>query len=119
MICDRFADSTRAYQGAAGGAPASLIEALEKDALDGLSPDLTLVLDLPVQAGLARAAARREGESRFEEKGEAFHQRLRDAFLQIAEAEPGRCAVVDAAASEDAVDEAVWAQVQARLGAAV
>ena len=117
VVCDRFADSPRAYQGTAGGADPALITALERHVLDGLKPDLTLVLDLPVETGLARAAARREGETRFEDKGAAFHERLREAFLQIARAEPERCAVIDAAGSADAVEAAVWAAVQARLGA--
>lgn len=96
VICDRFADSTRAYQGAAGGADPAMIRALEDHVLGGLSPDLTLVLDLPVDAGLARAQARGEGEGRFESKGRAFHEALRQAFLDIAAREPERCRVVDA-----------------------
>ena len=116
VISDRFADSTRAYQGAAGGAPNELIKALEQSVLEGLKPDLTLVLDLPAPVGLARAAARRQGETRFEDKGQAFHERLREAFLQIAQGEPGRCVVVDATVSVDAVEKAVWAAVQDRLG---
>jgi len=117
VICDRFADSTRAYQGAAGGAPIKLIEALEQSVLEGLEPDLTLVLDLPAPVGLARAAARRQGETRFEDKGLTFHERLRQAFLQIAQGEPDRCVVIDAAVSVEVVEGAVWAAVQDRLGA--
>ncbi|MBS0408679.1 MAG: dTMP kinase [Proteobacteria bacterium] len=116
VICDRFADSTRAYQGAGGGAPAALIETLEHEILGPTRPDLTLILDLPVDVGLARAAARDTGaETRFEAKGEAFHRRLRDGFLAIAEAEPQRCAVIDAALPLEAVAEAVWAAVSGRL----
>ena len=116
VVCDRFADSTRAYQGAAGGTDPELIAALEARVLGEARPDLTLVFDLPPQIGLERAQAR-GGEMRFESKGLAFHQRLREAFLAIARAEPERCAVIDATGTEDAVEAAVWAAVQARLGA--
>jgi dTMP kinase len=115
VVCDRFADSTRAYQGAAGGAAPALIQALEEHVLEGLRPDLTLVLDLPVEAGFARAGARGEAQSRFEAKGFGFHQALRDAFLGIAQAEPGRCAVIDASAPVDAVAAAIWAEVEQRV----
>jgi len=108
VLCDRFADSTRAYQGAAGGAPAELIAALEAAVLGEAQPDLTLVLDLPVEAGLARAAARGEGEGRFEAKGRAFHEALRLAFLEIAAAEPDRCTVIDAREDQASVARAVW-----------
>jgi dTMP kinase len=116
VICDRFADSTRAYQGVAGGADPALISALETFVLEEVRPDLTLVLDLPADLGLERAAVRAGVETRFESKGEAFHARLREAFLTIAAAEPQRCAVIDGAASVEAVGEAVWATVGARLG---
>jgi len=115
VVCDRFADSTRAYQGAAGGAPAALIAALEEHVLGEVRADLTLVLDLPPAAGLARGAARGGDEMRFENKGPAFHGRLREAFLAIARAEPERCVVIDATASEDVVAESVWNAVQAHL----
>ena len=115
VLCDRFADSTRAYQGAGGGAGASLIGALEAEVLQGLKPDLTLVLDLPAPAGLARALGRGGAEERFESKGLAFHERLRAAFLGIAAAEPVRCVVIDAVADEDAVEALIWAAVNARL----
>jgi len=116
VVCDRFADSTRAYQGAGGGAPQSLIAALEDEILGDVRPDLTLILDLAVEAGLARAAGRgASAETRFESKGAAFHQRLRDGFLAIAAAEPERCAVIDAGQPLDAVTVAVWSAVAARL----
>ena len=86
VVCDRFADSTRAYQGAAGGTAPELIGALERHVLEDIRPDLTLVFDLPPEAGLARAEARAGAEMRFESKGLAFHQRLRDGFLAIAAA---------------------------------
>ncbi|HEY8571435.1 dTMP kinase [Phenylobacterium sp.] len=115
VVCDRFADSTRAYQGAAGGTDPGLISALESHILEDTRPDLTLVFDLPVEVGLERAHARAGTEMRFESKGSAFHERLRDGFLAIARAEPERCAVIDATGSLEAVEQAVWAAVEARL----
>jgi len=115
VVCDRFADSTRAYQGAAGGTAPGLISALETYILEDVRPDLTLVFDLPPEVGLDRAHARAGAEMRFESKGMAFHQRLRDGFLSIARAEPDRCAVIDATAAMDAVEAAVWGAVSERL----
>ncbi len=119
VVCDRFADSTRAYQGGAGGVDPALIGALEAQILDGARPDLTLVFDLPVEVGLARAEAHAQsaghGETRFESKGLAFHERLRLAFRQIAAAEPDRCALIDASGSIEAVEAQVWAAVETRL----
>lgn len=115
VVSDRFADSTRAYQGAGGGAPASLIQTLERHVLGETRPDLTLVLDLPVEVGLERAAGRNHAETRFEAKGPAFHERLREAFLAIARVEADRCAVIDATLGVDAVESAIWAAVKARL----
>jgi dTMP kinase len=117
VLCDRFADSTRAYQGAGGGSPADLIGALETHVLGGVRPDLTLILDLPVDMGLARAAGRGGGEARFESKGLAFHTRLRACFLAIAETEPNRCIVVDATRDESTVAATVWSWVKARVAA--
>lgn len=113
VVCDRFADSTRAYQGAAGGTEPGLIAALETYVLEGVRPDLTLVLDLPVETGLARAVDRAGGETRFESKGQGFHERLREAFLAIAAAEPDRCVVIDAGGDVEAVGAAVWTAVEA------
>jgi dTMP kinase len=115
VISDRFADSTRAYQGAGGGVPAGLVAALETFMLEDTRPDLTLILDLPVDIGLERAGLRGGGEARFEAKGHAFHQRLREGFLEIARAEPNRCVVLDAAEPPEAVSDAVWSTVAARL----
>lgn len=114
VICDRFADSTRAYQGAAGGTDPALIAALEVQVLEATRPDLTVVLDLPADVGLGRAADRAGAETRFESKGAAFHARLREAFLEIAAREPERCTVIDASGSVEAVGEAIWAAVSAR-----
>jgi len=115
VVSDRFADSTRAYQGAGGGVPPGLVAALESFVLEDTRPDLTLILDLPVALGLERAGLRGGGEARFEAKGAAFHQRLRDGFLDIARAEPNRCAVLDASQAPEAVSAAVWSTVAARL----
>ena len=115
VISDRFFDSTRAYQGAGGGGPEALIAALERHVVGDDRPDLTLVLDLPVEAGLQRAGARTTLD-RIEARDLGFHQRLRSAFLQIAEDEPHRCFVIDAAPSPDAVAASIWSAVQARLG---
>ena len=116
VLCDRFADSTRAYQGAGGGAPATLITALESAVLGGLQPDLTLILDLPAEMGLARASGRGGAETRFEAKPLDFHARLRTAFLAIAEAEPERCVLIDASRDEATVAAAIWSWVKSRIG---
>ncbi|MHB8287177.1 MAG: dTMP kinase [Caulobacteraceae bacterium] len=115
VLSDRFADSTRAYQGAGGGASPEMIGMLEAMVVGDARPDLTMVFDLPVAVGLARAVARGGAEQRFERKGEAFHQRLREGFLAIAEAEPQRCRVINADDSIDGVEAAVWAAVSAYL----
>ena len=120
VVCDRFADSTRAYQGAAGGIDPHVLQALERIVVGDTRPDLTLVLDLPVETGLARAKARRGsgGVDRFEGEPQAFHEALRRAFTAIAAREPERCALIDASGSEDEVAAAVWTAVAGRLGLA-
>ncbi|MEI6441113.1 MAG: dTMP kinase [Alphaproteobacteria bacterium] len=115
VVCDRYADSTRAYQGAAGGVEPAFIAALEDHVLGDVRPDLTLIFDLDPKIGLARAVDRAGAEMRFESKGEAFHSRLRQAFLDIAEQEPQRCAVIAAQGSLEAVEALVWSAVQDRL----
>ena len=115
VISDRFFDSTRAYQGAGGGAPEGLIAALEHHVVGDDRPDLTLVLDLPIEVGLQRAGAR-TALDRIEARDESFHRRLRADFLKIAEAESHRCFVIDAAPSPDEVTASIWSAVQARLG---
>ena len=117
VLCDRFHDSTRAYQGAGGGAPEGLIMALETYCLGTVRPDVTLILDLPVAVGLARALGRGGAEARFEAKGEAFHQRLRQGFADIAAAEPNRCKLIDADRSPEAVEQTVWTLVEPALAA--
>ena len=118
VVSDRFADSTRAYQGAAGNLPPEFIASLERLTVDSNQPDLTLILDLSPEVGLKRAAERRQGRGpadRFESEGMPFHETLRQAFLDIAAAEPRRCVVVDAGRSEEAVAAAIWSAVEARL----
>jgi dTMP kinase len=117
VISDRFADSTRAYQGALGQIDPALLSSLERTALAGFAADLTLILDVPVNVGLARAAARRGAGTtdRFESEGKSFHTRLRRAYLDIAEREPQRCIVIDAGQTPDAVLEMAWAALAARL----
>jgi dTMP kinase len=119
VICDRFADSTRAYQGAAGKLDKALIDSLEKVAVGDTRPDLTLILDMPVEKSLARAAERRDvaKPDRFEGEGRGFHETLRQAFLQIAAAEPKRCVVIDADRTSEDVAKSIWASVRHRLGA--
>ena len=118
VLCDRFMDSTRAYQGAMGKAEPAMIALLEKAALRDLRPDLTLVLDLPPAIGLERAARRRGAGAyldRFEREEVAFHEGLRAAYLEIVAEEPDRCRVIDAAPGADKVAEAVWRAVSQRF----
>lgn len=115
VLCDRFMDSTRAYQGAAGGLEAGAVAALERVVVGTSRPDLTLVLDLDPETGLARARARSGAADRFEAETLDFHARLRAAFRAIAEAEPGRCAVIDAGQDPDSVAAAIRAALAARL----
>ncbi len=112
VVCDRFSDSTRAYQGAGGGVSPDLIAALEAEVLASTRPDLTLIFDLPVETGLARAADRGDTEARFESKGLEFHQRLRARFLQIAAEEPQRCRVINAAQDIETVAAQVWSAIE-------
>jgi dTMP kinase len=112
VVCDRFADSSRAYQGGGGGADDLLIETLDRGVVGADQPDLTLIFDLPVEIGLERAMGRGAAETRFETKGLEFHRRLRDAFARIAAADPKRRRIIDATGDPDAVAERVWAAVQ-------
>lgn len=114
VVCDRFADSTLAYQGYGHGVGRDVIAAMHASVVGSLAPDLTLVLDLPVEAGLARAASR-GGADRYERMDRAFHERLRQGFLDIAEGEPRRCAVIDAGPAAERVQAAIRAVVCERL----
>lgn len=114
VLCDRFADSTLAYQGIAMGLSPDFVDQLYKQVVGAHEPDLTFILDLPVKVGLARATARRDGEDRYEKMGHDFHEMLRRAFLDIARANPHRCIVVDANASPSEVTERIWEALCAR-----
>lgn len=114
VVCDRFADSTAAYQGAGHGLGRDWVADLGRRVFGDFAPDLTIVLDAPVPDGLARAAER-GGDDRFERMDEDFHERLRQAYLDIVREEPGRCSLVDAAADPETVAAAVRAAVAARL----
>ena len=117
VVCDRFADSTRVYQGILGNVDQRLINVLERVSVGSLTPDLTVILDLPVQLGLERAKLRRGNvqADRFEGEGAEFYEKLREAYLAIAASEPDRCVVVDASASKEAVAKSVWYAAQSRL----
>ena len=118
VICDRFHDSTRAYQGSIGAVDTAFLDHLERVTLAGTKPDLTLILDLPAKDGLARADTRRGTDSapdRFEKESVDFHERLRNAFLAIASREPERCVIVDAMQSPEEVGQAIWDAIAYRL----
>jgi dTMP kinase len=117
VLCDRFMDSTRAYQGYAGGCDPAFIDALEHAIVCGTRPALTLIFDVDPAQGLERARARGDAlaEDRYERKGLAFHVKLREGFLDILRRNPKRCRLVDAAQDVDAVAEDVWAIVSGVL----
>lgn len=118
VLCDRFIDSTRAYQGAGGGVDERLLRALERVAVGETRPDLTIILDIPVEVGRERIHARHGADrdaDRFEDEEHGLQEKRRQAFLDIAEAEPDRCVVVDATQTEDEVAHAVWKAVSTRL----
>jgi dTMP kinase len=121
VVCDRFADSTRVYQGTLGEVDERFIKALERVSVGELYPDLTFVLDVPVAVSVERTAARR-GESspdRFEAEEIEFHEKLRGAYLALAAAQPGRCVILDARASKEIVAKRVWDTVNLRLDPAM
>ena len=115
VVSDRFADSTVAYQGHAHGLGRDLVASLYEMVVGDFAPDLTIILDLPVEVGLARARER-GGDDRYERMDAAFHQKLRAGFLDIARREPQRCVVVDARSDASTVHAAVVAVVGERLG---
>ena len=120
MLCDRFFDSTRAYQGAAGQLDPGFVRTLEQAAVGTTQPDLTVILDIEPASGLARARRRLAGADApdaFEAADIGFHERVREAYLTIARAEPRRCAIVPADGSEKAVGVAIQRIVGERLGA--
>ncbi len=121
VISDRFHDSTRAYQGLTGGVDDKLIRALEVLALDGHTPDLTILLDMDPEAAFRRVAQRAVEDGlvvtgdRFEKEDLEWHRRLRDGFLAIANANPERCIVIPADQSENALESAIWTAVKQRF----
>ncbi len=117
VISDRFADSTRAYQGYGHGLDLALLARLHDVAIGEFEPDLTLILDLPIDIGLARAAARRGSETRYESLPRDFHERVHAGFRAIAKSAPGRCAIVDASTDIDTIATAIARIVAERLGA--
>ena len=116
VVCDRFADSTLAYQGYGRGLPLSGLNALNRFALGDFAPDLTLILDLPVEIALARAAARTAPADRFERLGRDFQEKLRRGYRAIEAKYPARCLLLDAARSVEEVHRAVCDAVRERLG---
>jgi dTMP kinase len=117
VICDRYIDSTRVYQGALGKVDPKLIRGLERVTVGGAYPDLTFVLDVPAKVGLARAKTRRgeEAADRFEAESAEFHEQLRLAYRALGEAEPERIVLVDGRAPRDVVAERIWSAVEQRL----
>jgi dTMP kinase len=117
VLCDRFSDSTRAYQGSLGQVAPALLNAMQRVTIGDLKPDLTVILDVPVEVGMKRAAARRGATApdRFESEGVKFHQDLREAYRQIAAEDPQRCVLIDADADAATVAAGVWAALRDRF----
>jgi dTMP kinase len=117
VLCDRFSDSTRAYQGRLGNVPPGVLNAMERVTIGDLKPDLTIILDVPVEIGMRRAAVRRGNDApdRFEAEDVSFHQELREAYRQIAADEPQRCVLIDAMPDPATVAANVWAVLSDRL----
>jgi dTMP kinase len=119
VVSDRFSDSTRAYQGWGQGVALETLDQLEAMVVADTRPDLTLMLDVAPEVGLARAEGRGQGADRYEAMDLSFHARLRDGYRAIAEAAPERCVLIDAGGSADAVADAILDAVRQRLGVAV
>jgi dTMP kinase len=115
VVCDRFHDSTRVYQGVLGNVDPKLINALERITVGDVKPDLTLVLDVPVETGLARTKARGQALDRFEAEDPEYHNWLRIAYRKLAENEPDRCVIIDAGPNPDTVAVKIWMIVAERL----
>lgn len=116
VLCDRFADSTRVYQGYAGKVDPRLLDAMERVTIGTLKPDLTLILDVPVEVGMQRAASRRGADTpdRFEGENIDFHRKLRDGYLAIARREPERCVLIDATETPENVAGRIWSTLMQR-----
>jgi dTMP kinase len=117
VLCDRFYDSTRAYQGSLGSVPAGVINAMQRVTIGDLKPDLTIILDVPVEVGLQRAAVRRGSDTpdRFEGEDLQFHRNLREAYRKIAMEDPARCVLIDADADPDTVAARVWTALREHI----
>src|SRR6478672_4059775 len=117
VLCDRFSDSTRAYQGRLGQVSPAVLNAMQRVTIGDLKPDLTIILDVPVEIGMQRAAARRGAGApdRFEAEDVKFHQGLREAYRQIAAEDPQRCVLIDATAAPDAVSARIWKALRDHL----
>jgi len=117
VLCDRFIDSSRAYQGVTGNLDGTYMAAVERIAIDGVMPDMTIILDIPAEKGLLRAGKRRGSETadRFEKEDIAVHEARRQAFLAIARAEPARCKIIDADRSQDAIASDIAKEVDSVL----
>ncbi len=115
VLCDRFIDSTRVYQGSADGVDPMVVRALERVAVGDTRPDLTIILDVPADVGMRRTAERTASPDRFESDNLEKHELRRQAYLEIARKEPQRCVVVDAARTEEEVAEAIRRIVDLRL----
>lgn len=118
VICDRFSDSTLVYQGLAQGKDIDLLRSIHEFGFSDLRPDLTFVLDVPPEQGLKRAEDRLQlnnAESRFEDKGLAFHRRVRDGFIELAAQDPQRFVIIDASGTAEQTEEQVRQQISTRL----
>ena len=120
VLCDRFSDSTRVYQGRLGQVAPELLNAMQRVTIGDLKPDLTLILDVPVEVGMKRAATRRGSAApdRFESEDLQFHRELREGYREIAAAEPERCVLIDATADANAVSASIWKIVRNRFSKA-
>jgi dTMP kinase len=116
VICDRFTDSTYAYQGAGRGLLLDTIARIQATAIGAFTPDLTLVLDVPPEMALQRIGSRSHAETRFEKFDSGFHARLRQFFRELANREPQRCVLIDASGTPDETFDSVWRAVAARFG---
>jgi dTMP kinase len=117
VLCDRFSDSTRAYQGGLGKVAPAVLDAMERVTIGDLKPDLTFILDVPAELGIQRAAKRRGAGAadRFEAEDLKFHQALREAYRQIAATEPQRCVLIDATGDSGTVAARIWVALRDRF----
>ena len=113
VICDRYTDSTTAYQGYGRGLDLIMVKTINEVATQGLKPDLTVLLDMPAETGLTRKKAK--NQDRFEQEGIAFHHRVRGGYLKLAAAEPKRWLVIDASQSKEKIAETIWQRVRELL----